>query len=81
MKFGVTWEKQLSLSPDIHSALSAQVQVVYYNFAASPVALDQGTKKSPKTECVIQRKHEYSEHVGDKAIEIIGLPSDVTDRI
>lgn len=28
-----------------------------------------------------QRKHQYSEHVGDKAVEIIGLPSDVTDRI
>lgn len=54
MKFEVTWEKQLSLSPDIHSALSAQVQVDCYNFAASPVALDQGTKKSPTTECVTE---------------------------
>lgn len=55
MKFGVTWEMQLSLSPDIHSALSVQVQVVCYNFAASPVALDQGTKKSPKTQCVTEK--------------------------
>lgn len=54
MKFGITWEMRLSLSPDIHSALSAQVQVVCYNFAASPVALDQGTKKSPTTEGVTE---------------------------
>lgn len=54
VKFGVTWEKRLSLSPDIHSALSAQVQVVGYNFAASSVALDEGTKKSPTTECVTE---------------------------
>lgn len=28
-----------------------------------------------------QRKHQYSVHVRDKAGEIIGLPTDVTDRI
>lgn len=28
-----------------------------------------------------QRKHQYFEHVGDKAVEIIGLHSDATDRI
>lgn len=47
LKNGVTWEKHLSSSPDIHSALSAQVRAVCYIFAGSPVAQDQDTKISP----------------------------------
>lgn len=74
LKSEVTWEKHLSWSPGIHSALSARAPVICYIFAGFLAAQDQGTKTSPISRAGTQETSVFWA-CGHKALEIIELPS------